>query len=239
MLKRLIILCFVFSGFLPIAHASWDDVPHRVYIGGGWQNLNSIWSNDTKQRGSMGGGIVGYDFQKRNYFYVGINVNYMQGKLHGSAGNDLTREYFVEGRMGYTISPCCCESLMITPYSGAGYCVFDQSIGEGMKFKSRFWYIPFGARLEYYFNAYWKIGLRGFVGPMFSGRWKVTESQKANVWLIWKAELPITFSTCLCGEAMDISLIPFVREWAYRKKGELIGQKNIYGGVQLQFGYHF
>lgn len=265
MLKKIIICALLLAK--PLFS---DDNPHRVYIGPSWQNLNSIWANDTKQRGGMWGAIIGYDYQNSNDFYGGIDFTYMQGKLRGSAGNDPTREYFVEGRLGYTIAPCCYERFNFIPYIGAGYCVFDQHIGGGEKFRSRFWYVPFGIRMDYFFNAHWKLGLRAFVGPMFSGRWKITGGQdsstfistalstssgssssssdltsteinahEANVWLIWKVELPITFSTCLYGKATDISFVPYVREWAYRNKGLLIGQKNIYAGAQIQFGYHF
>lgn len=207
----------------------------RLYIGGIFQQVNSIWSNDAKQDGGFPGVAVGYDYVGRNSIYAGGEFNYMTGRWTGSAGNDPTHEYKTEFRLGYQISTCLpCFSPI--PFVGIGYDVFNQDISGNPSFRSHFWYIPFGIRLDYPITAYFKTGLRGFIGPMFGGRWKVITWANAKTWLIWNVEIPLTYSHC---KIFDISLVPFVKQWAYRSQGQLIGQKNLYYGVRIEAGYNF
>jgi len=233
-MHKLFFILFTFISFTSSAFA--ED---RLYVGPIAQGLNSIWSNNTKQSGAMYGAILGLDHTQKNSLYWGAEVALTQGKLRGSAGNDLTTEYWTEWRLGY--EPCFTPfpELSIVPYVGIGYTAFNQNLKNSPNFKSHFWYVPFGVRANYALADYLKVGFRGSVAPMFGGEWKIYRKKTARTWLLWKAEVPLTYTTSYNCIPFDISVVPYIREWAYRTKGALIGQKNIYWGGKLEFGYHF
>lgn len=208
----------------------------RVYVAPAWDYLLSQWGNGTSQRGSLWGGNVGYSYIERDSIYFNGEFTYMAGMLRGSAGNDPTQEYITEIKLGYDLSSVFGDKFSLTPFLGFGSYVFNQSIGEGLHFRSHFWYVPIGAAFRYQWNRNWSIGFLGLGAPTFSGRWKIETSGNAPTTALWKAELPLIYSGAL---PFEWSLTPFVRGWGYIKHEELLAQKNTYYGITMTFAYGF
>ena len=221
-----------------------QDEPNRLFVAPVWQYTQSNWSNHTQQDGNMWAVAAGYDHTKISDFYWGAEFDYSRGKLTGSAGNNQTWQYIGEGRFGYTLSFCALPRLLVTPYLGFGYYSFEQKVSPG-KFKTGLWYVPFGVRLGYSLSDCFKIGLNGSVGPAFNGEWKLTADsdhwRHAPTKVIWRVECPLTYNWKLYDEGsyFDLSLVPFVRNWAVYSKGELDGQRNLYTGIRLELGCNF
>jgi hypothetical protein len=208
----------------------------NVYLTPAWQYLISHWGNGGKQKGSMGGISAGYAYLERDSLYFNGEFTFMAGKLHGSAGTSPTQEYITEVDFGYDISSPFGEKFTLTPFVGVGAYVFNQT-GPGPVFDSHFWYVPIGASLEYRFDQSWSMALVGYGAPTFAGHWSQSgDSGHAPVSGLWKAELPVTYLGSL---PFELSLIPFVKGWAYEKHGDLIKQRQTYYGLKMSFGYHF
>lgn len=158
----------------------------------------------------------------------------MAGRWTGSAGNDPTQEYITELQLGYVAS--ICDNFTLTPFTGIGSYVFNQTLQDIPNFHSYFWYVPIGISLDYRINESFAIGLKGTGAPTFSGSWKVFKRASAPTTALWKVEIPLTYYGSL---PFECSLTPFAKQWAYLNHDSLTKQRNTYYGLQLAFGYKF
>jgi hypothetical protein len=230
--KGIIFAALAFQGILLGA----DSVEgSKVYAAPAWEFTHSHWGGGKKQNGSLWGGVIGYQYEKRDGLYCNLDFTAMAGKWHGTAGNNPTQEYITELRLGYVGTPAATKAFTLTPFIGVGSYVFNQTI-SGPNFNSYFWYVPIGVRFEYRINKSLSIGFLGMGAPTFSGSYKVTHRRHAPTAPLWKAELPITYLGSL---PFSFSFIPFFKDWAYLQHKELIKQRNIYYGLNLVFGYRF
>jgi|GEM_PF-2839811 len=207
----------------------------KVYIAPLWEYGHSEWGNRTSQNGSLWGASVGYSYSERNSIYVNLEFTGAAGRWKGSAGNDPTREYVTELRLGY-VGAFPCERFTLTPFVGIGSYVFNQTISGGPNFNSYFWYVPIGVSLEYRISKSFAIGLMGFGAPTFAGSYKINYRANAPTDALWKVELPLTYYGSL---PFELSIVPFAKQWAYLANEELIKQRNTYYGLKIGFGYHF
>lgn len=237
----LIALCFFFGTGLHAALRGVPQLPGFVsdngsvaYMAPVWEYGISRWGNGTKQTGSLWGAAVGYGYSERDGIYFRAEFSALAGRFSGSAGNDPTQEYITELRFGYVSVPCCDGRLTLTPFFGAGSYVFNQTL-SGPDFRSYFWYLPFGFNLRYRIGNAWAIGFTGFGAPSFGARYKITNWKSAPVRPLWFVELPATYFSL----PFECSLIPFFKSWAYRHRGDLISQRNLYYGIKAAFGYRF
>lgn len=239
MLKKIYLLLASATMLLGFSSAKATEYPNRFYVAPLYQNLNSVWSNHTSQNGAMWGVGTGFDYTQENSFYLGGDFAYATGKIKGTAGNDQTHEFYLEDRIGWSFSLCDLPEFTFVGFVGAGYYQFNQSIADGQRFNSHFWYIPIGLKVDYAVNCDFHMGLNFTVAPTFAGRWKIECKRNAPTTVLWKVELPFTYMFNWACSPFDVSLVPFYHQWAFQKKGELIGQKNIYFGARLELGYHF
>jgi hypothetical protein len=99
---------------------------NQVYIGPEVYHLNRNAAG--KQHGWIYGARAGYDHIKRFKFYWGAEEWYGTGILHGKSGKGDTiksrfKDFYIEGRLGYTFQQKCGYRLSITPFFGGGYAV--------------------------------------------------------------------------------------------------------------------
>lgn len=207
-----------------------------LYVAPAWEFGNSHWGNHSKQSGSLWGGVVGYQYEKRDCLYFNLDFTAMAGKWSGSAGSDPTQEYITEMRIGYVGTPAATDAFTLVPFIGVGSYVFNQSLSGGSNFNSYFWYVPIGVKFEYRVNKSLSVGFVGLGAPTFSGSYKITHREHAPTTPLWKAELPISYVGSL---PFSVAFIPFFKTWAYLSHDDLIKQRNLYYGLKLAFGYHF
>ncbi len=239
MLKKFYLLlaaAIMLSGF---STARGSESPNRFYVAPLYQNLNSVWSNKTDQNGPMWGVGTGFDYTQDGALYIGGDFAYATGRIKGSAGDDRTYEYFLEDRIGWTFSLCDLPDFTFVGFVGGGYYQFNQSLSEGNKFNSHFWYVPIGFRVYYDVACDFQLGLNFTVAPTFGGRWKIDCRKNAPTTVLWKVEMPFTYLFDLSCSQFDLSLVPFFHEWSFQRKGQLNGQRNIYFGARLELGYNF
>jgi hypothetical protein len=206
------------------------------YLGPDWNYLNSNWGNGTKQTGSLWGVLGGYTYVKPDFLYVNAEFNYMAGILKGTAGNDPTQEYITQIRLGYNMVSPLYSLFTITPFLGIGSYIFNQTLGGDQVFNSQFWYVPIGVSFDVKVEENWKIGLMVSGSPTFAGRWKIDEWKEAPVTVLWKGELPVSYTGI---SPFALSFIPFIKGWAYCHKGDLTKQRNSYYGCKLLASYSF
>ena len=207
-----------------------------VYVAPAWEFVNSHLGNHTKQTGSLWGGALRYQYQKRDSFYFNLEFAPMAGRLHTGSEHVSTQEYVTEMRVGYVGTPAATNAFTLTPFIGVGSYVFNQSFSKGPNLNSYFWYVPVGVKIEYRVNKSLSIGFLGFGAPTFSGHYKTSSKGHAPTRPLWKAALPISYLGSL---PYSVSFIPFFKTWAYSSHEDLVKQRILYYGLKLAFGYHF
>jgi len=207
-----------------------------VYVAPAWEFVSSRLGNHTKQTGSLWGGVIGYQYEKRDCLYFNLDFTAMAGKLHAGAGGIPTQEYITEMRVGYVGTPAATNAFTLTPFIGIASYVFNQSFSKGPSLNSYFWYVPIGVKFEYRVNKSLAIGFVGLGAPTFSGSYKTSNRGHAPTRPLWKAELPISYLGSL---PYSVAFVPFFKTWAYLSHGDLMKQRSVYYGLKLAFGYHF
>lgn len=214
----------------------------------------------TKQTGVLWGARATFERIKRYGWYVGADILWATGTLNGRSGADnhkirstLTDTNF-EARFGYTLQRKSDCGFLFTPYFGVGYFRetnnFSHPTPIPVHFRNTFSYLPLGFLSHVYLTPKFGAGFNFKVRYLYQHNNKVTrdpEHKSLNIHyqehLQYRAELPLTYDTCICNRLWRISCVPF---YEYRKYGSLanypfdfIETKFQLYGAYLQLTYLF
>ncbi len=211
-----------------------------------------------RQRGTLYGVRMGYDFIRRYTFYWGVDALWAKGELNGHLHDahlksELT-DANVESRVGYTLQSKCWRCASLTPYLGIGSFWeknnYKHPSPMKLHFKNYFSYLPFGFLSQIFITPQFSIGINFKVRFIVEGKQYISHDPKyAKVSLCYeeklqyRAELPMTYFYCWEMHSLGVSLVPF---YEYRRYGHRANYPfdflettfNLYGAT-LKFLYLF
>lgn len=216
---------------------------YRIYIAPFAQSVSTDWTFDSTpidSTKSMWGANAGFEFTQPNAIYFGGECAYGLGTIDTVAGTKDIEAYYLEDRIGYTIStPLVCGIFSCTTFLGVGYHHFHIDNDESVHSDSSFWYLPIGLRFRQNFSDTFMAGLNALVAPTLVGRCKNSCKNKAATQFLWKVELPLTYLFDMCYGTIGLSLVPYYSKWAFRSTKDHDGLKVNLLGARLELGYLF
>jgi hypothetical protein len=248
---------------------SWDYLENnsRICIGGeGFHRTVKVHGQDDedteiKFEGGWGGVYAAYRYEERDAVFFQLDGRGSWGALHPEHEDGDFRsthnnsEWNVESLLGYMFGLGDCNQVGIAPFFGIGY-QKNHLLMAGSR-HLRWWYVPFGALIDYQVTPSFTIGLFGDIGLMFNGHYhfnpvdhserdRLERSGKIHNKYNWELEAPFTFIFAdWCDGQMDISVIPFWHGWLTHRRGDsherhgVPGLRSSEGGARLEFGWRF
>ena len=213
----------------------------------------------TKQEGNSAGVRLTYDRIKRYHYYLGAQLFYGTGILHGhSGGGDKIRSRLtdqqIEGNAGYTFQLKCFPHVSFTPFAGCGYFKeinkFTPPTDLTVKFNTQFRYISFGFLSSVYVLPCLTVGINARFKWPWQIRCKITDDpdydtirQLVKNELQYRIEFPITYFGCFLPNSIEVSLVPFYEQRLYGAREnfpfDFSKTKLTFFGANLQLIYRF
>lgn len=232
---------------------------NSISIGPEIYRVSRTRAGGTRQKGNAAGIRITYDRIKRYHYYLGAQLFYGTGTLHGQSGfgekiRSRLTDSLIEGNAGYTFQAKCLPHLSFTPFAGYGYFneenKFVPPTNLRVKFTTQFHYISFGFLSSVYVLPCFTIGINGRFKWPLEAHCKVANDPDFNKVhqivgdkLHYRIELPITYFGSLLWNSFEIAFVPFVDERLYGERENFPfdffkTRLSIYG-ANLQFIYRF
>lgn len=184
--------------------------------------------DDHKITGTLWGMVLGYTYRQTCGFYFNTEFEWAVGKVSrekhyiDALPDRYLHDYFWTNRFGYTFN--CLDCYQITPYGGFGLRYSRQDLSDsGLEVSYRDWFGIIGGRIDRTFCNCWSVGFNGQWYIPFSSRVKL-EDYCGHFHLDerygYQLDLPVTYTTCWCGTALNLTLSPFFRKFEDGKSGE-------------------
>lgn len=225
-----------------------------VEIGASYTRANIKVDGDPSFNGNLGGIQGSYEYKPWNSFYGCLRAAWKEGKTENPDEERKLAYVDVQGRVGYTYSPCC--DWAVTVFSGFGYRGLQHRLEQfqehSTKFKYNEFYVPVGLLSEYFFDSCFSVGLNFTWMPQVFPTVEIVPLKGAH-WDLKKTvgnvlvELPITYFF-EWNKCCSLRLKPFYERWedgrstAKTSDGQSLGlPKNTYNfwGAELNFTYEF
>lgn len=203
-------------------------------IGGNYTRVNFKPHGEPSFNGNLGGAHAQYEYRPPNDFYAGIEFDWRQGSMSGSAGKRNLLDLNTTEKFGYTWVKNC---YLFTLYSGFGFRFLGHHLHPS-SFSSTFsgsffppflssthslrlnyfeFYFPLGFESKYSWNSWFTVGLNFewmaqafttvYINPLKGAYWNL--EQKFGNFLV---ELPFIFNLSKCNN-WQVVLSPFYERW--------------------------
>lgn len=206
--------------------------PHSFSIGPEAYYMVRAREGGSRQYGGLYGGRFCYERLRRSAVYWGVEGYWAKGRLKGHDGLDRVikstkTDMEIEGRLGYSLKWRWCIPISFTPFFCGGY------FRENNKFidpsplectiSEYFPYAGMGFLSRFYATDKFSVGLNFKTKYMLGAKCRVGDdpfNDDINLIIedkfIYDLDVPLTYSFCACGQALETSFVPFFR---YRQYG--------------------
>lgn len=232
---------------------------NSISLGPEFYRINRKKAGGTAQKGNAIGIRATYDRIKRYHFYLGAQLFYGSGVLHGHASSgDKIRskltDQLIEGNVGYTFQAKCFPHVSFTPFAGYGFFKEENKFTPPtvlqIKLKTQFRYISFGFLSSVYVLPCFTVGINARFKWPWQNRCKVTDDPEFDTIrqivkdeLQYRIEVPFTYFGCFLPRSFEVSLVPFFERRLYGAREnfpfDFFKTKLTIYGANLQLIYRF